>query len=149
MIFEWTSTFFGKIVVYVSCPYGDEPSCKKLTKSLVAFPRKSQKTSITLIEWSNFDLKYLENENFFWQTVFAGWKTLLRATFPEKMVKIVSSVSEIISKNLWKWYIFVIFEWSGIFSEKPPSAFFCPYRVEHSCKKSEKSLPRFLRKFAN
>ena len=33
--------FFGKTAVYVSCPYSDELSCKKSSKSLEPFSRKS------------------------------------------------------------------------------------------------------------
>ena len=95
----------------------------------------------------NFLNDFLENK--FWKTVFVGWKALLRATFSEKMGKIVSSVSEKISKNLRKWDILVIFEWSGIFWENPASSLLSDYRCLTSCKVSLKSLQPFLRKMDN
>ena len=96
-----------------------------------------------------FRAEYLENENFFDQTVFAGWKIVLRATFTEKIREIVSSVSEIISKNPQKWHIFGIIEWSKIFLDNPASSLFSFYRCLTLCKVSRKSLEPFLRKMIN
>ena len=76
-----------------------------------------------LLNDPKFDLKNLENQNFFEQTVFAGWKILLSTTLTENTIKIVRAIFQQSPKNLDFWYIFGIFEWSGFFSEKPPCAF--------------------------
>ena len=42
-------------------------------------------------------------ENFFGQTVFGFWKTIIRATYTEKMKKIVSAVLEIFEVRFWNF----------------------------------------------
>ena len=71
----------------------------------------------------NFMDEYLENGHFLDVRFFANVFVSISSTFWPKMNKIVRSVFEKKSRNRHFDHIFVLYGWTGIFSDKPPCAF--------------------------
>ena len=85
---------------------------------------RSLDTTLTVFS-ENLDFmdEYLENRAKLLHAVFAGCSILISSTFWSVLKKIVRAIFEKKSKNCYFDHIFVLYGWTGIFSDKPPCAF--------------------------
>ena len=91
----------------------------------------------------NFMDEYLENGHFLDVRFFANVFVTISSTFWPKMNKIVRAVFEKKSKNRHFDHIFVLYGWTGFFSENPAVLRFLTFWCLTTCKILGKSLEPF------